>query len=95
MIFLSNMSKINCNCGHLIDSSKIPNDIEYWIFSDKEWQENQLKAENCESLNDSNIESYKCPKCNRFYFFRNKQIKPYAVYKLEFYDLDMDKIGDV
>ena len=29
------MAKLGCKCGHILWNGECPNDIQYWVYSDK------------------------------------------------------------
>ncbi len=32
------MAKMNCKCGYVLSTTEVPNDIELWVYTDKEWE---------------------------------------------------------
>lgn len=66
------MAKFECNCGNILSNSRSPNDIEYHVYSDFEW--NKILANNVIdsiSIPRPQYEVWKCPKCQRLYIFEN------------------------
>lgn len=66
-------------------NGNIPNDIEYWVYSDKQ-SDKILENDIISTLElgmsyDYNV--WRCPKCNRLYVFENGRNEVIAVYKLE------------
>lgn len=74
-----------CKCGENMWNGNIPNDIEYWVYSDKQ-SDKILENDIISTLElgmsyDYNV--WRCPKCNRLYVFENGRNEVIAVYKLE------------
>ncbi len=64
------MSRYKCDCGFILSNSEVPNEIEFHVYSDKEWS----KVLENDSINTWEIPSpnrsvWKCPKCQRIYIF--------------------------
>jgi hypothetical protein len=69
------MSKFQCKCGEILSNSLVPNDIEFWAYSDREWD----KIMEQDTYNSWEIprpyhEVWKCPACQRIYIFENNQL---------------------
>jgi hypothetical protein len=78
------MAKFLCKCGHLLSNSEIPNDIQYHVYSDKEWHEKILINNNIDVLElpKPAIDVWKCPVCQRLYIFSSEG-SLLKTYKLE------------
>ena len=81
------MAHLVCKCGHDMWNGESPNDIEFWVFSDKTMDEMSYE-DNIPFLSLFNKEDYNvwlCPKCRRLYVFDEKVSadKPICVYKPE------------
>ena len=63
-----------CKCGCDMWNGKIPNDIEYTVFSDGRLDEvcaeDMVSTAELGLLNDYNV--WKCPECGRLYVFKNE-----------------------
>jgi hypothetical protein len=75
------LAKFECVCGKLLSNSLCPNDIEYHVYSDKEWD--QILAE--DKIDTSHFpfpqyDVWRCPDCERIYIFdENHMILSYAI----------------
>ena len=77
------MARMNCKCGEVLWNGMTPNDIQLWVYTDKEIDV---------ILTQDTIESYKfplptydvwkCPKCERIYIFEKGNDKAIKEYKL-------------
>ena len=76
--------RMNCKCGETLSNSAIPNDIELWVYTDKEL-DSILEVDIIEAwkfpLPDHN--AWRCPKCERVYVFEPNNHTAIKVYKLE------------
>lgn len=81
------MSKLVCKCGQIMWNGNTPNDVELWVYTDKQLC-TILEQDNITTLELANLYNYDvwcCPVCKRIYVF-DKQgygIKPKYIYKLE------------
>ena len=78
------MAKMNCKCGYLLSTTQVPNDIELWVYTDREWDE----ILDCDIIEPWKIPSpkydvWKCPNCNRIYVFEKGYGAPIMTYILE------------
>lgn len=84
--------RLQCKCGFTMWNGETPNDIEFYVFSDKRTCEILEKSDNetivafdCVSMNDYDV--WKCPECERLYVFKNvsgeEGNRVLRVYKLE------------
>jgi len=81
---VDDMARMECKCGELLSNSMAPNDIELWVYTDKEWDA---------ILENDTIETWKiplpvydvwkCPKCERVYVFEDGSDKAVKIYSLE------------
>jgi len=66
----NDMARMTCKCGEELSNSSVPNDIQLWVYTDKEMDV---------ILTNDIIEAWKfpsptydvwqCPKCRRIYVF--------------------------
>ena len=79
------MARIGCKCGELLCNSLMPNDIQYWVYSDNKMDEICTNSSiDVDELSD--IEDYEvwlCPKCKRLYIFENGSQTVKYVYHIE------------
>lgn len=78
------MAKMNCKCGYILSTTQVPNNIQLWVYSDKEWED----IMDCEMLIPWKIplptyDVWMCPKCKRIYVFGNNSDKPIMRFLLE------------
>ncbi|MCL1791548.1 MAG: hypothetical protein FWG40_09435 [Peptococcaceae bacterium] len=78
------MSRMSCKCGNVLSNSLIPNDIELRVYTDKEWDA-ILEADTIETwkIPLPKYDVWKCPACERLYFFEDGSEKAIKVYVLE------------
>jgi hypothetical protein len=74
------MASVYCKCGDRLNNVEAPNDVEWRVYSDREWDE----ITNCNTIDPvyipfPNIEVWRCPKCERVYVFKNNQLIKYYV----------------
>jgi len=81
---VDNMARTECTCGNLISTMEVPNDIELWVYTDKEWQE-ILKIDIIEGylIPDYKYSVWRCPACERVYVFESGNYRAIKVYALE------------
>jgi hypothetical protein len=77
------MAAITCKCGNRLSNTEIPNDVEYHVYSDREWN-NITMADTIETISfpKPQYEVWKCAVCSRLYIF-NSDGKVIKIYKLE------------
>jgi len=65
------MAKFGCSCGETLSNSKCPNNIQYYVFSDPEWDEiiGMRSIENTLDIPDPKYDVWKCPNCERIHIF--------------------------
>ena len=78
------MASMMCKCGDRLSNSAIPNDVQLWVYTDKEMDY---------ILTEDTIESWKfpsptydvwmCPRCERVYVINKDDYKTIKVYCLE------------
>ena len=78
------MAKMNCKCGNILSTSQVPNDVQLWVYTDKEWD----SIIDCDILIPWKIplpkyEVWICPKCKRVYVFEEGNDTPIMRYVLE------------
>lgn len=78
------MARIRCRCGAELNNQEVPNEIQLRMYTDNEWD----KIFDCESINPWMIplpqyDVWKCPKCQRLYFYEEGNDNPVKVYCLE------------
>ena len=77
------MASMICKCGERLTNHCIPNDIQLWVYTDKEWDLISME-DTIEFLKipSPTYDVWKCPKCERIYFFdweHNAVIKTYVL----------------
>ena len=76
------MARFICKCDHTMSNTLAPNNIEYWVFSDKEWDD-IINIGNIDTIDlpDPKNDVWRCPKCERIYVFdeSGNVIKRYAL----------------
>ena len=79
------MAQIGCKCGNVLRNSSIPNDIQYWVYSDKKidkvCKKDKIKVKKLIDIED--YEVWSCHKCKRLYVFKHESTKTKYVYNLE------------
>ena len=78
------MAKMDCNCGHILSTVEVPNDVQLWVYTDKEWD--GIMSD--EVLIPWQIplpkyDVWMCPECKRVYVFENGNNIPVMKYVLE------------
>ena len=79
------MSRLECKCGHTLWNGETPNNIEYWVYSDKTI-DSILKSDVIDTLALNNLFDYniwRCPECKRLYIFNKNESVPKYVYTQE------------
>lgn len=84
---MTDVSRIKCTCGTVLWNGEVPNDIEYWAFSDKQLCEvNELGTVGFIELNNRlGYNIWRCPDCKRLFVYdlTRSDKQPVCVYKLE------------
>ncbi|OWR32384.1 hypothetical protein CDO73_01900 [Saccharibacillus sp. O23] len=75
------MGKFMCRCGKLLSNSLDPNEVELWVYTDKEFSEKVTDKESTWLIDLPEYAVWRCTRCERIYFF--KDLQPVKVYKLE------------
>ena len=79
------MLNIKCKCGENMWSSQMPNELEYWVYSDRQ-MDLMLQDDTLSSIDMcimSECKAWKCPKCSRLYILDSKTTDVLGVYKPE------------
>jgi len=63
----------------------MPNDIQYWVYSDKNIDKicNKNKIKVKKIIGKEDYEVWVCPKCKRLIVFKNGKTKAKYIYKIE------------
>ncbi len=75
------MARFDCKCGTTLSNSLGPNDIELWVYTDKEWDE-YMRGNSIDpiSIPRPKLDVWKCPSCQRVHVFnRDTLVKTYQV----------------
>jgi hypothetical protein len=77
------MASITCKCGNRLSNSEVPNDIQYHVYSDREWDK-ILENDFIEMIKfpRSEHDIWKCGNCHRIYVF-NQNGEIIKIYLLE------------
>ncbi|MBP5379740.1 MAG: hypothetical protein J6Y64_09405 [Ruminococcus sp.] len=81
------MAHLKCKCGQIMWNGSCPNDIEFWVYSDKTIDDiiddEEFDQFFLRDKNDYNV--WKCPVCQRLYVFdeKLKSNKPICIYRPE------------
>ena len=78
------MAKMDCKCGHILSTVEVPNDVQLWVYTDKEWD--GIMSD--EVLIPWQIplpkyDVWMCPECKRVFVFENGNNIPVMKYVLE------------
>lgn len=78
------MARMTCTCGAMLSNHEAPNDIELWVYTDREWEE----MFDCESIQPWLIplpkySVWRCPVCKSIYVYERANGNPVMVYRLE------------
>ena len=75
------MARYECKCGKVMSNTMAPNDIEYLVYSDKEWDDIiNIGLMNSVDLPLPSVDVWRCPECERIYVFKgNTVIKKYVL----------------
>ena len=69
-----------CKCGKMLSNTQAPNDIEWTVFADREW-DNIINIGMIDSgdLPDPKYDVWRCPNCERVYVFNGNRLIKYYV----------------
>jgi hypothetical protein len=74
------MAKLLCRCGNTLSNSFAPNDAQLRVYTDVEWDTIIQTEGKLEDLPFPKNDVWRCPECERIYFFEgNKIIKVYVL----------------
>jgi len=76
------MARYTCKCGETMSNTLAPNDIQYRIYSDKEWDDIiNIGEMDSIDLPFPSVDVWRCPKCERLYVFNEegRVIKQYVL----------------
>ena len=80
------MAKYDCRCGKLLSTTAVPNDVEIWAYTDREWDK-ILEVDMIETwkIPPPKHRVWHCQDCERIYIFdeNNKFIKCYILEQTE------------
>ena len=78
------MASMICSCGDRLTDNSVPNDIQLWVYTDKEW-DSICTVDTIETwkIPQPTYDVWRCPKCERIYVFDWESGKPLKVYALE------------
>jgi hypothetical protein len=78
------MSGFLCRCGEELSTIEAPNNVQLRIYTDEEW-DSIINLGTIESINlpRPKYDVWRCPKCERIYFFDEGYGPPIKVYSLE------------
>ena len=79
------MASFYCKCGDRLNNVMAPNDMEWRVYSDREWDDIiNIGTMDSGDLPDPNIDVWRCPKCERVYVFKdNRLIKYYVLHSID------------
>lgn len=75
-----------CKCGYDMWNEQAPNDIEYWVYSDRTMCGEILENDTIDTVKLAGMYDYdawRCPKCGRVYIFEKFNNKVLRCYKPE------------
>jgi len=78
------MARFMCKCGETLSNSEAPNDIELKVYTDREWDGilNHVLIDPL-TIPDPKYDVWRCPKCERLYFFEEGNDVAVKVYRIE------------
>lgn len=87
------MAKMECKCGCILSTTRVPNGIELRVYQDSEWD----AIMDVDSIEPWKIplpkyEVWKCPNCNRIYVFDQGNPIPIMQYVLEDINIGNDSL---
>ncbi|MER3554227.1 MAG: hypothetical protein C4331_07735 [Meiothermus sp.] len=73
------MARFKCKCGAELSNSEAPNDVEFWVYSDREWDECMVgDCVDPVTIAFPKFEVWRCYFCQRVHIFDgNTRIKTY------------------
>ena len=78
--------RFQCRCGRSMWNGQTPNDIEFWVYSDKRMCDEILDNDTIDTVKLASMYNYnvwRCPDCRRLYVFEKGNTKVLNCYKLE------------
>jgi hypothetical protein len=84
------MASFYCKCGDRLNNVQAPNDTEWIVYSDREWDRIlEVDTINTWEIPSPNVEVWRCPKCERVYVFKdNRLIKYYVLHSIDEFTAD-------
>jgi len=78
------MARLNCKCGEELSNNEMPNNIQLWVYTDFEW-DSLTSTDIIETMSISAPprDVWRCTKCERLYFFENRDYRVAKIYTLE------------
>ncbi|GAB6990114.1 hypothetical protein [Paenibacillus pini] len=78
------MAKFICKCGNQLSTVEAPNDVQLYVYSDREWDNIINLGDLIDPLTipDPANDVWRCPVCRRIYVF-NADNTVKVVYKIE------------
>lgn len=78
------MARMTCECGEYLNNQAAPNDVQLWVYTDREWDE----MFNCDSIEPWMIphpryDVWRCPVCKNIYVYENGNDVPIMIYRLD------------
>jgi len=78
------MARMTCRCGAYLNNQQVPNDVQLWVYTDRQWEE----IFDCDSIEPWTIplpahDVWRCPKCRRIYVFERGDSAAATVYAPE------------
>lgn len=78
------MAHMMCKCGNRLSTVSAPNDIQWRVYSDREWDEIiNLGQIDSFDLPFPKYDVWRCPKCERIFVFSPNSDKAIKAYVLE------------
>ncbi|MCL2388064.1 MAG: hypothetical protein FWC89_11030 [Defluviitaleaceae bacterium] len=78
------MAKMLCKCGKILSTTRAPNDVQLRVYTDEEW-DTMMADDVIEpwKLPSPTYDVWRCPECERLYFFGGGYTPAIKVYALE------------
>jgi hypothetical protein len=74
------MASFYCKCGNRLNNVEAPNDVEWRVYSDREWDAiTSIEVIDPINIPFPTIEVWRCPKCERIYIFKDNRLFKYYV----------------
>ena len=75
------MARVTCRCGNVMSTTQCPNDVQLYVYTDKEW-DNILDSGIKDPLDipSPKYDVWKCPRCGRVYVYEQGCGEPVMVY---------------